>query len=193
MVRVRIAPSPTGTLHVGTARTALYNYLYAKRHNGTFVLRLEDTDEERSKEEYTKDILDGLHWLGIHWDEGPDLGGPYGPYRQTEKLERYLAIAEDLVKNGKAYWAYESLEELAAFKEELRQVNQAQRYDNRSRNLSPEQIAKYKAEGRKPSLRFIVEEPQEIKWHDAIKGNITINASELGGDMVIVKSNGRTS
>lgn len=189
-IRVRIAPSPTGTLHVGTARTALYNYLYAKRHNGTFVLRLEDTDEERSREAYTQDILDGLHWLGIHWEEGPDIGGPYAPYRQTEKVDHYMSVAEKLVEQGKAYWAYETQEELSALKEEQRQAGQATRYDNRGRNQSAEQIEKYKAEGRKPSLRFIIEESQQIKWNDTIRGEITFNSSELGGDMIIVKSNG---
>ena len=189
-IRVRIAPSPTGTLHVGTARTALYNYLYAKRHNGTFVLRLEDTDGERSREEYTQDILDGLHWLGMHWEEGPDIGGPYAPYRQTEKIDHYMEIAEKLVNDGKAYWAYETPEELTALKDEQRQVNQAIRYDNRGRNQTKEQIDAYKAEGRKPSLRFIIDDAQQIKWTDGIRGEITFNAAELGGDMIIVKSNG---
>lgn len=189
-VRVRIAPSPTGTLHVGTARTALYNYLYAKKEKGAFVLRLEDTDEERSREAYTQDILDGLHWLGIHWDEGLDIGGPYAPYRQTEKLDHYKKVADELVSKGKAYWAYETQEELAALKEEQKSKNQATRYDNRGRNLSPEQIEKYKAEGRKPSLRFIIDDQEQVSWTDGIRGEITFNASELGGDMVIVKSNG---
>lgn len=189
-IRVRIAPSPTGTLHVGTARTALYNYLYAQRTKGTFILRLEDTDEERSREEYTQDILDGLHWLGIHWEEGPDIGGPYPPYRQTEKIDHYMTIAQQLIDTGKAYWAYETPEELAALKEEQRLANQAVRYDNRGRNQTPEQIAAYKAEGRKPSLRFIIDDNQKVTWHDEIRGEITFSASELGGDMIIVKSNG---
>ena len=117
-VRVRLAPSPTGHLHVGTARTALYNYLYAKRHNGTFILRLEDTDEERSKEEYTQDIIDGLKWLGLSWDEGPDVGGPYAPYKQTEKIDHYSTFANKLIHNSKSYLCYATTEELAALKEE---------------------------------------------------------------------------
>ena len=132
-VRVRIAPSPTGNLHVGTARTALYNYLYAKRHNGTFILRLEDTDEERSKETYTKDIIDGLKWLGLNWDEGLDIGGPYAPYRQTEKIDHYSTMANHLISSGKAYLCYATQEELAALKEEQKATNAAPRYDNRGR------------------------------------------------------------
>src|ERR1700722_4628297 len=132
--RVRMAPSPTGSLHVGTARTALYNFLYAKRHKGTFVLRLEDTDEERSKEEYTKDIVDGLRWLGIIWEEGLDVGGPYPPYRQTEKIDHYDAQADKLIAGGKAYHCFATTDELAALKEEQKATGMASRYDNRSRN-----------------------------------------------------------
>jgi nondiscriminating glutamyl-tRNA synthetase len=188
-VRVRIAPSPTGTLHVGTARTALYNYLYAKRKKGTFILRLEDTDEERSRDAYTEDILDGLHWLGLHWEEGPDVGGPFAPYKQTEKLDHYLAIANELEKQGKAYWAWETPEELNVLREQQKAANDAPRYNNSGRDVTPEQIEKYKAEGRKPSLRFKIDDNEPVSWVDAIRGEITINASELGGDMVIVKSN----
>ena len=101
-VRVRIAPSPTGNLHVGTARTALFNYLFAKHHGGTFVLRVEDTDLERSKPEFTQNIFDGLRALGLQWDEGPDVGGPYGPYTQTERLERYKTVAHQLLAQGLA-------------------------------------------------------------------------------------------
>jgi nondiscriminating glutamyl-tRNA synthetase len=188
--RVRIAPSPTGNLHVGTARTALYNFLYAKRHNGTFVLRLEDTDEERSSEVFTKDIVDGLRWLGITWDEGLDVGGPYPPYRQTEKIDHYSTIANHLIANGKAYLCYATTEELAALKEEQKANNQASRYDNRSRNLSAKHKDAYEAEGRIPSVRFLIEEPRVVSWQDQIKGEIAIDTADLGGDMVIVKSNG---
>lgn len=189
-VRVRIAPSPTGTLHLGTARTALYNYLYARRHKGTFILRLEDTDEERSCEEYTQDILDGLHWLGLNWDEGPDIGGPYPPYRQTEKVDHYSAVANKLIASQFAYLAYDTQEELAALKAEQSQTGQAPRYDNRGRNVSSHDLERYQAEGRVPVVRFRVDEPRVISWHDGIKGDIAINSSDLGGDMVIVKSNG---
>lgn len=189
-VRVRIAPSPTGNLHLGTARTALYNYLYAKRHKGKFIFRLEDTDNERSDEKYTKDIIDGLKWLGLSWDEGCDIGGPYPPYRQTEKIDHYERIADKLLQNGFAYLCYASNEELAALKEEQRVSGKPSRYDNRGRELTIEQREKYEAEGRLPSFRFRIEEPQDIHWEDEIKGPITVNSADLGGDMVIIKSNG---
>lgn len=189
-VRVRIAPSPTGHLHLGTARTALYNYLYARRNKGTFVFRLEDTDELRSQENYTADIIDGLKWLGLNWDEGPDIGGPYAPYRQTQKIDHYTEVANKLINRGNAYFSYETPEELAALKEAQKDSDIAHRYDNSHRHLSKEQIEKYVAEGRIPSIRFKIEEPRVISWHDNIKGEIAIEASVLGGDMVIVKSNG---
>jgi len=189
-IRVRIAPSPTGNLHVGTARTALYNYLYAKKNKGTFILRLEDTDEERSKEAYTEDIVDGLKWLGITWDEGLGVGGPYPPYRQTEKIDHYSTVANRLITEGKAYLCYATTEELAALKDEQKNSGQALRYDNRSRNLSDQHKADAEAEGRIPSVRFLVEEPRVVSWHDQIKGEIAIDTADLGGDMVIVKSNG---
>jgi nondiscriminating glutamyl-tRNA synthetase len=189
-VRVRIAPSPTGHLHLGTARTALYNFLYARRFNGVFILRLEDTDSERSSEVYTADILSGLKWLGINWDEGPDLGGPYPPYRQTEKTDHYEQLAHKLIAQGKAYFCYASQEELDALKESQKQANEQQRYDNRGRHYSREQEEQFIAEGRLPVIRFKVEEDRIVSWHDAIKGEIRINTNDIGGDMVIVKSNG---
>lgn len=189
-VRVRIAPSPTGHLHVGTARTALYNYLYAKRHNGTFVLRLEDTDEVRSRDEFTHDIIDGLKWLGLSWDEGPDIGGPYPPYKQTEKVDHYEHFADKLIRDGRAYLCYATAEELALLKEDQKETGQAPRYDNRGRDLTDAARTKYEAEGRIPSVRFIVDEPRMVSWQDSIKGEISIDTSDLGGDMVIIKSTG---
>jgi glutamyl-tRNA synthetase len=189
-VRVRIAPSPTGNLHLGTARTALYNYLYAHRHGGTFVMRLEDTDEVRSDESYTKDIFDGLRWLGLTWDEGPDIGGPFAPYRQTEKIDRYSHVANLLLEKGAAYFCFCSPQELEALKEEQKNTTRGPRYDNRCRSLTPQQKEKYVAEGRVPAIRFKIDEPRVISWHDGIKGEIAIDSSDLGGDMVIVKSNG---
>lgn len=189
-VRARIAPSPTGSLHLGTARTALYNYLFAKRNKGTFILRLEDTDDERSEERHTKDILDGLRWLGINWDEGPDVGGPFGPYTQTAKIDHYAKVANQLVSKGLAYHSYETPEELNAMREEQKASSRPPRYDNSGRNLTPAQIEKLTSEGRVPSIRFKVEEPRMVTWHDRIKGDISIETGDLGGDMVIVKSNG---
>lgn len=188
--RVRIAPSPTGNLHLGTARTALYNYLFARHHDGAFVLRLEDTDEERSDEAYTRDIVAGLTWLGLHWDEGPDIGGPFAPYRQTEKIDHYNHVANQLISKGLAYFCYCTPEELSQMKEAQRSGRIAPRYDNRCRQLSSEKIEQYQSEQRVPSVRFKIEEPRVIEWHDGIKGDIAIDSSDLGGDMVIIKSNG---
>lgn len=189
-VRVRIAPSPTGNLHLGTARTALYNYLYARRHKGKFVLRLEDTDDERSDEKYTLDIIAGLQWLGINWDEGPDIGGPYPPYRQTKKIDRYAQVANQLVSKKGAYFCYATSEELAALKEEQKASGKPPRYDNRGRNVSEAQLDEFAKAGRTPSLRFQIEEPRVVTWKDLIKGEIAIETTDLGGDMVIIKSNG---
>jgi glutamyl-tRNA synthetase len=175
---------------VGTARTALYNYLFARKNGGTYVLRLEDTDEIRSSEVYTKDIIDGLHWLDLNWDEGPDIGGPYAPYRQTQKIDRYQHIAEKLIKNGSAYFCYCTQEELAALKDEQKESGKAMRYDNRCREIPDKLRAMYESEQRIPAIRFRINEPQVVSWHDGIKGEIAIDTSDLGGDMVIVKSNG---
>lgn len=189
-VRVRFAPSPTGTLHLGSARTALYNYLYARKNKGKFILRLEDTDSERSKDEYTADIVAGLKWLGINWDEGPDIGGPYPPYKQTDKIDHYTHIANQLIAKGLAYHCYTSAEELTALKEEQKTGDRPPRYDNRGRHLSHAQKERYIAEGRVPSIRFIIEEPRVVAWKDLIKGDVTIDTIDLGGDLVIIKSNG---
>lgn len=189
-IRVRIAPSPTGNLHVGTARTALYNYLFARHHNGSFIMRLEDTDEERSQEAYTKDIIEGLRWLGLDWDEGPDIGGPYAPYRQTEKIDHYSDIANHLVSKEAAYFCYCTTDELAQLKDKQKDAGQAARYDNRCRLLASEKIQQFEEQGRIPAIRFKIEEPRVITWADGIKGDIAIDSSDLGGDMIIVKSNG---
>lgn len=189
-VRVRIAPSPTGTLHLGTARTALYNYLFARHHKGQFIFRLEDTDAERSREEYTQDIVDGFKWLNLYWDEGPDVGGPYPPYRQTEKSDHYEQIAHQLIAKGLAYFSYETPEELEALREEQKENNLSPQYDNRGRYITSEQEEKYQAEGRVPTIRFKIDEPRVVSWHDHIKGEISIDTSSLGGDMVILKSSG---
>ena len=138
MVRVRLAPSPTGTLHIGTARTAVFNWLFARRHGGEFVLRIEDTDKERSKSEYTSNILDGLKWLGIDWDAEPVI--------QSERVEQHRQAIQQLLDAGLAYRCYASEEELTAMREAQMASKQAPRYDNRHRNLSPEQEAAYQAE-----------------------------------------------
>lgn len=178
-VRVRIAPSPTGNLHIGTARTAVFNWLFARHHQGTFILRVEDTDLERSKPEYTENIQSGLKWLGLDWDEGP--------FFQTERLDLYRQAIQTLLDKGLAYPCYCTPEELEAMREEQKANNQAPRYDNRHRYLTPEQIVEFEAQGRKPVIRFKIEDQKQIVWHDLIRGTVIWQGSDLGGDMVIAR------
>src|SRR5438094_3606787 len=138
--RVRFAPSPTGYLHVGGARTALFNWLFARRFGGVFVLRIEDTDVERSSADMVEGILDGMRWLGLDWDEGPKIGGPYGPYFQSERLERYRAMAERLVADGHAYYCYCSVDTLKAKREAAGQEGGAWQYDRTCERLSKVEI-----------------------------------------------------
>ncbi|NCO75573.1 MAG: glutamate--tRNA ligase [Cyanobacteria bacterium] len=179
-VRVRIAPSPTGNLHIGTARTAVFNWLFARHHQGTFILRVEDTDLERSKPEYTDNIKSGLSWLGLHWDEGP--------FFQTQRLNFYRQAIQTLLDKGLAYPCYCTSEELEAMRETQKANNQAPRYDNRHRHLSLEDIAKFESEGRKPVIRFKIDDHEQIVWHDLVRGNVTWQGSDLGGDMVIART-----
>jgi glutamyl-tRNA synthetase len=179
-VRVRIAPSPTGNLHIGTARTAVFNWLFARHNQGTFILRVEDTDLERSRPEYTENIKSGLTWLGLTWDEGP--------FFQTERLDLYKQAIQTLLDKGLAYRCYCTPEELEQMREVQKAKNQAPRYDNRHRNLTPEQEATFKAEGRKPVIRFKIDDNQQIVWNDAIRGTVTWKGSDLGGDMVIART-----
>jgi glutamyl-tRNA synthetase len=181
-VRVRIAPSPTGNLHIGTARTAVFNWLFARHHQGTFILRVEDTDLERSKPEYTDNIKSGLTWLGLNWDEGP--------FFQTERFDLYRQAIQTLLDQGLAYPCYCTSEELEAMRETQKANNQAPRYDNRHRNLSAEDIAKFTAEGRKPVIRFKIEDQEQIIWRDLIRGMVSWRGSDLGGDMVIARTPG---
>jgi glutamyl-tRNA synthetase len=178
-VRVRIAPSPTGNLHIGTARTAVFNWLYARRHGGTFILRVEDTDRERSKDEYTQNILDGLAWLGINFDEGP--------FFQTQRRDRYVAAVQQLLAEQKAYYCYCTEAELEAMREEQKANKQAPRYDNRHRHLSASERQALEAEGRRPVIRFVIEEPRTVVWDDLVRGTVSWNSSDLGGDMVIAR------
>ncbi|CAN1211197.1 glutamate--tRNA ligase [Tumidithrix helvetica PCC 7403] len=178
-VRVRIAPSPTGNLHIGTARTALFNWLYARRHKGEFLLRIEDTDQERSKDEYTQNILDGLAWLKIDYDKGP--------FFQTKRLEQYIAAVHILLDQDLAYRCYCTEAELEQMREDQKAKKQAPRYDNRHRNLTKQQRQAFEAEGRKPVIRFKIEEPLEVSWFDMVRGEVTWNTRDLGGDMVIAR------
>lgn len=191
-VRVRIAPSPTGNLHVGTARTALFNALFAKAGHGAFVMRIEDTDLERSQADYEQNIYDSLHALGLQWDEGPDVGGPYGPYKQSQRIEIYQEWAERLLKEGKAYYSYETEAELEAERERAKAENRSYRYQRPA--YSEEQLAAYQADPtRKPSLRFKVPSHcPTLVLNDLIRGEISFDLS-LMDDFVIVKSNGIAS
>jgi glutamyl-tRNA synthetase len=193
-VRVRIAPSPTGPLHIGTARTALFNYLFARRNGGTFILRLEDTDVARSSIDYERDILEGLHWLGLEWDEGPEVAGlpargPYGPYRQMQRLDSYREAVERLLREDKAYYCYCSPQELAADRLAQEAAHQPPRYVGRCAHLTPEERRSREAEGRKPVVRFRVGEGV-VEFDDIVRGHIAIDTSALGGDLVIVRSDG---
>jgi glutamyl-tRNA synthetase len=178
--RVRIAPSPTGNLHIGTARTAVFNWLYARHYGGTFILRIEDTDTERSKPEYTQNILDGLNWLGLNWDEGPLF--------QSQRLDLYRQSIQTLLDNGSAYRCYTSTDELDALRAEQEANNQAPRYDNRHRHLTAEQEAAFVAEGRRPVIRFKIEDDREIGWTDLVRGQVTWKGADLGGDMVVARA-----
>ena len=178
--RVRIAPSPTGNLHIGTARTAVFNWLYARRYGGTFILRIEDTDLERSKSEYTQNILDGLKWLGLNWDEGPLF--------QSQRLDLYRRSIQALLDNGSAYRCYTTTEELEALRATQEANSQAPRYDNRHRHLSQEQEAIFIAEGRRPVIRFKIEDEREISWLDLVRGRVSWKGADLGGDMVIARA-----
>ena len=179
-VRVRLAPSPTGNLHIGTARTAVFNWLFARNQGGTFILRVEDTDVERSKSEYTDNILEGLTWLGLNWDEGPSF--------QSQRLEIYRQSVQTLLDKGLAYRCYTTAQELDKMREAQKANKQAPRYDNRHRNLTPEQREAFEAEGRQAVIRFIIEDDRTISWNDTVRGTVTWKGSDLGGDMVIARA-----
>jgi len=187
--RVRFAPSPTGYLHLGNARTALFNYLYARHENGKFILRIEDTDLERSKKEYEKMLIEDLKWLGIEWDEGPDKGGEHGPYRQSERLEIYAKYVDKLLKSGDAYFCYCTEEELEAEREKAIKEGRPYRYSGKCRNLTPEERMDYEVKGIKPVIRFKVPDGEVVAFEDLIKGHIEINVNEFG-DFVIVRQDG---
>jgi len=186
MVRVRFAPSPTGYLHIGNARTALFNWLFARANRGSFVLRIEDTDIERSKENYVGRIMSDLSWLGLDWDEGPDRGGPFEPYRQSERLTLYRKFARKLLKEEKAYYCYCTDEELKKRRAAALKAGKTPKYDNRCRNLSEKEIQDFKNKKRKPALRFKVPDKRVI-INDIIRGRVEFDTS-LIGDFVIMKS-----
>lgn len=188
-VRVRFAPSPTGSLHIGGARTALFNLLFARHNNGTFVLRIEDTDTERSTEESTQQIIRSLKWLGLDWDEGPEKGGDFGPYFQSQRLELYKEEVDRLLAEGKAYYCYCSPEELSERREAALKAGKPPKYDGRCRNLTPEQRKKFEDEGRPYTIRLKMPEEGQTAVEDLIRGTVVFDNSVLD-DLIIVKSNG---
>jgi len=187
-IRVRFAPSPTGMLHIGGARTALFNWLYARHYNGTFVLRIEDTDQVRSTEEAVNVILEGMKWLGLDWDEGPGKGGEYGPYYQMKRLHLYQKYAKQLLKDKKAYYCYCTREELAESREKQSKEKKSLKYDRHCLNLSEEDKKRYEAEGRKPVIRLKIP-AREIAFNDLLRGEVTFDGGLLS-DFVIMKSDG---
>lgn len=187
-IRVRFAPSPTGHLHVGNARTALLNWLFARHNAGQFVLRIEDTDVERSRPEFERSVREDLHWLGLDWDEGPEVGGPFGPYHQSQRLSIYRDLAERLEREGRAYRCYCTPEELAREREEMLARGESPKYSGRCRNLTREQREAFEREGRSWTLRFRVDSGSTT-FTDLIKGEVTVD-HEMIGDFVIVRSDG---
>ncbi len=192
--RVRIAPSPTGPLHIGTARTALFNYLYARRTGGTFILRMEDTDVARSTVAFEADLLEQLHWLGIEWDEGPDEAGgddrgPFGPYRQMQRLDRYANAAADLLERDRAYPCFCSPEQLDADRKAQEAAHEPPRYVGRCAALTVAERAEREGTSQKGALRFRVE-AAKVRFEDLVRGEVEIDTANLGGDFVIVRSDG---
>ena len=183
-VRVRIAPSPTGDPHVGTAYMALFNHIFAKKFDGTFILRIEDTDQTRSRPEYEQSIYEALQWCGITWDEGPDIGGDYGPYRQSERIEIYQKYAFQLVEGGHAYKCFATPEELA----EMREIGH-KGYDRRYRNLSAEEVKEREEMGQPYVIRLKVPLTGECVFEDGVKGRITFPWADID-DQVLLKSDG---
>lgn len=179
-VRVRIAPSPTGNLHIGTARTAVFNWLFARHQGGNFILRVEDTDPERSRPEYTQNITDGLSWLGLTWDQGP--------FFQSQRFDLYQKGIQDLLDRNLAYRCYCTAEELDEMRAAQKARGEAPRYDNRHRNLTPEQRSAFEAEGRQSVIRFKIDDDREIAWNDLVRGRVVWKGRDLGGDMVIARA-----
>lgn len=188
-IRVRFAPSPTGPFHIGGARSALFNWLLAKKFNGKFIMRIEDTDLERSTKESEEGIKEALRWLGITWDEGTDVGGPYGPYRQTERLDTYDTYTKQLLENGQAYYCYCSEEEIDAERQAQLDKGENPRYGGRCRHLTEEEKADFIKRGVKPTVRFHVKENQQIMFKDMVRDTVSFDSNGVG-DFVIVKSDG---
>lgn len=188
-VRVRIAPSPTGDPHVGTAYMALFNLIFARHHKGKFILRIEDTDRTRSRPEYEQSIYDALKWSNINWDEGPDIGGPFGPYRQSERFDIYKDYAHRLLANGRAYKCFCTAEELDEMRELAARTGGRQGYDRRCRNLSAGEIKEKEAAGKPAVIRLKMPLTGECCYEDAIKGRVTAPWADID-DQILLKSDG---
>jgi glutamyl-tRNA synthetase len=186
-VRVRFCPSPTGNPHVGMARTALFNWAYARHTGGTFVFRIEDTDAARDSEESYRQLVDSLHWLGMDWDEGPEVGGPHGPYRQSERREIYADVVAKLLAGGHLYESYSSAEEIEA-RHRAAGRDPKLGYDNHDRDLTDEQRAAFRADGRDPVLRLRMPD-DDLTWADLVRGEVTFAAGSVP-DYVVVRGNG---
>jgi glutamyl-tRNA synthetase len=187
-VRVRFPPSPTGVLHVGSGRTVLYNWLFARRHGGVLVFRVDDTDLERSREEYLEDIVEGVRWLGIDWDEGIEVGGPHGPYRQSQRLARYQEVAARLVAAGRAYYDFTAAEDLEALRSAAAAEGRSPVYDGRFRLPATEAAARAAAGERAP-IRFAVPRPGETVFTDVIRGELRFDHANVD-DFVLLRSDG---
>jgi nondiscriminating glutamyl-tRNA synthetase len=189
-MRVRFAPSPTGQLHVGNARTALFNWLLAHGKDGTFILRIEDTDAERSTRESEHSILEDLRWLGLDWDEGPDVGGQHGPYRQSERLHLYASYANELMTGGHAYFCFCSPQQLDSERQADLAAGRPPRYHGTCRAIGTEEARRRMDAGERPVIRFRVPDNTDVTFHDLVRGDVTFN-SEQFGDPIIVRSDGR--
>jgi glutamyl-tRNA synthetase/nondiscriminating glutamyl-tRNA synthetase len=189
-MRLRFAPSPTGLLHVGNARTALFNWLLARGRGGTFVLRIEDTDVERSTRESEQGILEDLRWLGLEWDEGPDVGGPHGPYRQSERLDLYRSYAQELIEQGHAYRCFCSAEQLDADRRAALESGRPPQYSGRCRDLPPAAVEERLAAGHPAVVRFRVPQGRTVTFQDLVRGTVQFQ-TEVIGDLVLVRSDGR--
>ena len=185
-IRVRFAPSPTGFFHIGSVRTALFNYLFAKKNNGAFVLRIEDTDLERSKKEFEENIFESLKWCGIEWTEGPDIGGKYGPYRQTERTEIYEKYLKQLLKEKKAYYCFCTSEELESKRDDQMSRGVAPKYDGKCSSLTSDETEKNLAENKKSIIRLRISD-KKIVFNDIVRGRVEFD-SALIGDFIIAKN-----
>jgi nondiscriminating glutamyl-tRNA synthetase len=189
-MRVRFAPSPTGQLHVGNARTALFNWLLAHGKDGAFILRIEDTDAERSSRESEAGILEDLRWLGLDWDEGPDVGGPHGPYRQSERLHLYASYANELLASDHAYYCFCSPAKLDADRQQALASGQPPKYHGTCRNIVRDEALRRIDAGERPVIRFKVPESEEVRFQDLVRGEVVFNTDVIG-DPVLVRSDGR--